>query len=502
MTIMKVPESIRKVKRPKNTVVIATSEKEGLKQYEVKERKKSVYRPGHNPMPVNGAVIGYIYDGRFIERAERLEEKTEVKSYGGSMLAYSLSRDVFEDLCRIYDIKEAGQIYTIALLRVIRKGVTDRRLSSAYECSYLSELMKDVPLSENTVSDLIRKLGGNYSLITRFMQLKASEVVKGHHVAIDGMLKQDSSDVNDLSSFSFKSRIRGVKDISVLYAYDIETREPVCSKIYPGNMIDARAYADFVRESGLKEALFVDDKGFPPSEIEGIVKENPDIGYLTPLKRSTKKGSDDIYLFDTAIRTAKGTVPARKKELENGRFLYCYRDTDEAGSEEKGYLRKNGKSLDCDDYQKKLLKFGTIVLESNKDMDLLTAYNAYSDRWMIELMFKAYKSSLDLDQTRVQGNCSVIGSEFINFLSSLVTSRIMREFEKAGLIDDDSYGDVMDDLNSALKIKKGDQWVLSDTNKGVLEKMYRLNIEKGPEPKEKKKRGRPKKKQDASKTSL
>lgn len=121
---------------------------------------------------------------------------------------------------------------------------------------------------------------------------------------------------------------------------------------------------------------------------------------------------------------------------------------------------------------------------------------------MIELVFKAYKSSLDLDRTRAQENCSVIGNEFINFLSSLVTSRIMREFEKKGLVDDDSYGDVMGDLNSALKIRKGDQWVLSATNKGVLEEMYRLNIEKEPEAKEKKKRGRPKKQQEAKKTSL
>lgn len=121
---------------------------------------------------------------------------------------------------------------------------------------------------------------------------------------------------------------------------------------------------------------------------------------------------------------------------------------------------------------------------------------------MIELVFKAYKSSLDLDRTRVQENCSVIGNEFINFLSSLVTSRIMREFEKKGLVDDDSYGDVMGDLNSALKIRKRDQWVPSATNKGVLEEMYRLNIEKEPEAKEKKKRGRPKKQQEAKKTSL
>jgi hypothetical protein len=38
------------------------------------------------------------------------------------------------------------------------------------------------------------------------------------------MLKQDSSRINDLSAFSYKARLKGCQDISVLYAYDIEKK--------------------------------------------------------------------------------------------------------------------------------------------------------------------------------------------------------------------------------------------------------------------------------------
>ena len=70
-------------------------------------------------------------------------------------------------------------------------------------------------------------------------------MVTEHHVAIDGMLKQDNSGVNDLSKFSYKGRVKGPRDVSVLYAYDIERMEPVCAEVFPGNSIDAASYRSF-----------------------------------------------------------------------------------------------------------------------------------------------------------------------------------------------------------------------------------------------------------------
>ena len=44
---------------------------------------------------------------------------------------------------------------------------------------------------------------------------------------------------------------------------------------------------------------------------------------------------------------------------------------------------------------------------------------------------------------------AVIGSEFINFLSTVATCRIIRKVQSAGLFEDISYGELMDDLSSA-----------------------------------------------------
>ena len=56
---MSVPEEIRKVKRPVNTVVVDSGSK-GLKRYAVRKRNGFVYEKGTNPRPHNGKVVGHI----------------------------------------------------------------------------------------------------------------------------------------------------------------------------------------------------------------------------------------------------------------------------------------------------------------------------------------------------------------------------------------------------------------------------------------------------------
>ena len=51
--------------------------------------------------------------------------------------------------------------------------------------------------------------------------------------------------------------------------------------------------------------------------------------------------------------------------------------------------------------------------------------------------------------TEERGDFSVIGSEFVNFIYTIATCRIIKKTEQAGLLDKMSYGDLMDDLSSA-----------------------------------------------------
>jgi hypothetical protein len=80
-------------------------------------------------------------------------------------------------------------------------------------------------VSQNSICTLLQKIGQDGGKRKRFYLRRMEAVAADHHIAIDGTLIQDTSKVNDLSAFSYKARTKGRKEISVLYAYDIELME-------------------------------------------------------------------------------------------------------------------------------------------------------------------------------------------------------------------------------------------------------------------------------------
>ena len=59
--------------------------------------------------------------------------------------------------------------------------------------------------------------------------------------------------------------------------------------------------------------------------------------------------------------------------------------------------------------------------------------------------------SYTIDVTRVHNDYSVIGSEFCDFLSTLLTFRLLKSFDRAGLLNKMNYGKVMSLLKRAKK---------------------------------------------------
>jgi hypothetical protein len=348
---------------------------------------------------------------------------------------------------------------------------------------------------------LLQKIGQDGCKRKQFYQRRADAVVADHHIAIDGTLKQDTSRVNDLSAFSYKARVKGCREVSLLYAYDIEAMEPVCAEIFPGNCIDASAYVSFIRDNDIRKGIIVADKGFPPKKIESELLKRPDLHFLTPIKRNDVRiNNNEMLAYDGVLEGIGEHVLYKKCSIKGGRFLYAFKNALKAATEEAIYLSKSEKSkpFNHDEYAKKKELFGVIVFESDQDLLPKTAYLCYEDRWLLELVFHRYKSDECLDKTNVQGDFSVIGSEFINFISTVATCRIIRKARFAGLLNDMSYGELMDDLSSAWRMvgapippQSGDGYWVHTLNT-VFQELEALGLSI-PIPKpETKKRGRPK----------
>lgn len=121
--------------------------------------------------------------------------------------------------------------------------------------------------------------------------------------------------------------------------------------------------------------------------------------------------------------------------------------------EEADFIRHSAENYDDARFKEKQARFGTVVLECDLDMEPSEIYEAYSKRWEIETVMRYYKQACEFDETRVHSDYSVYGSEFVSFLSSLLTYRILNDSEKRKVLEEYSYGQMMERLRRAKKIK-------------------------------------------------
>lgn len=498
---MAVPEEIRNIKRPINTIV-EDSGRDTKYRYSVRERGAISYTPGGNPMPSNGKVIGHIIDGVYVPKVAKTISEPESFSYGATAFVHSQSDDIYKDLLAVYPVNDATTIMAIATLLAIKPGIACNRFSTEYNRTFTNVYYPGCAISKNSVTELFKNIGMDDTKRLEFYKKRIEKVDKSHIIAIDGTLKQDNSSVNDFSAYSRKARVKGIKDISILYAFDVDTREPLCSTVYPGNNLDCSTINSFIKKNSLEKGIIVADKGFPLKNIESELKQKPDLHFLLPVKRDAKIVSEyDALSFDVAFHYGDKTLQGKKVDLGNGRFLYSFKDAYLASKEEKVYLDQAIKkgTYTTEAYKEKEERFGTIAFNSDLDLSLKDVYKIYEQRWVLELMFSQYKGDLGLNTTRVQNDYSVIGSEFINFIATVLTSRMCKKAEDCGALNDLSYGDMMEDLSSVWRSKKGeiktpklnDGYWERNTLPSIFELMVKLGL--AIDTTEKKKRGRPRK---------
>ena len=508
---MAIPEEIRRVKRPVNTVVVASG-KNSAKKYAVRSRTGVKYIPGGNPQPIYGKVIGHIVNMEYVPLPVQETHKDENKfpstlSWGGAALLKSVAEDIVRDLLQIFDANRVFTIISMAMLRVLKPHIASNRFATNYKNTFVSVYYPGAALSKNSISTLLSELGQRSDLIELFYQKRIARIEKEHHIAIDGTLRQDTSNVNDLSNFSYKARTKGCEEVSILYAYDIELGEPVCASVFPGNTPDCRAYEEFIRTHNLTKGIIVGDKGYPSSAILQHLKNNKDLHYFNPLKRNSNYIKEyELLKFEKSISVGDSFVLSKKVYVsKENKFLYSFVNSKTSVKEYSGFIANACKqdNFDYETFSQKKDTFGLILFESDLDMSPAEAYNVYKSRWKLEIVFGYYKADITQNQTNVQSDFSVMGAEFINFLSTLLTCRIIDKAQKAGLLKRVNYGTLMDDLNTVRrvvkhtpdniqkKLKKDDPY-WCHVSSIAMDEMIELGLVEVDEPiKPKAKRGRP-----------
>lgn len=251
-------------------------------------------------------------------------------------------------------------------------------------------------------------------------------------------------------------------------------------------MLDNTAFDDFLNTFKPQNSLIMGDKGFVSKETLNNLSSKK-IDYLFPIKRNDKRiGALNLYDYQGTFNDDDDIIEYCKNftkgidDNDETLYFYSYKSMLDETNEKSGYLKNADKkgSYNIESKKKKQDKFGTIVFISNKDMNPKDVYFLYEKRWEIETYFSFYKNFASLNNVRVQGDISIIGSEFINFISSIVSVRIKKLFKEKELNKKYTYPEIMMYLESVKKYRdiESGNWVMTKTLKYVAEIVTKLEI--------------------------
>lgn len=459
---MPIPAEILAVERPKSTRV----KKSGDRWLVI---KRTCRREGKRNIPVDLGTIGEIINGKYVEiRKEPRKRAVDVKDYGQVSLCDRCAGGMLQDLADVWDIADAKKLYCIAVLRAAYGDIRNRDLKLQYETSFLSDMIPGVGLSENTVSAFLDGIGRGLGSITEFMnnRLKAHSTAT---VIVDGMLKDYNSKMSSMSEFSRKGAKKGSRDLSLIYAYSPELGEPLAARPFPGNMLDSTAIGEFMTDTRIERGLMIVDKGFHNDSVFEAIDKKEGMEYLIPLKRNSKLIAR--YGMDKPVEHLAGykdgVVLFRKTRMDNGKWLYAFRDPHTACEQEQAYvLSAAGKDkFSTERYEQLSSRFGLVVFQSKADLDPLVIYMAYLGRWEIEILFNLFKNIIDRSTVNVHNDYRVYATEFINFLSVIIATRVKKLFQEKKLADKYSYKQLMAYISKLKKVRLGEdgQWRTSTT---------------------------------------
>ena len=452
---MPIPKNILSVPRPLNTVV-EDSGVEGLKRYYVRARKGRAEFKNGGTYPLNGKTIGYIYKGKYIAKSELIKpERPPYLSYGSSALVEKHSKDLFLLLTECFDIKVAGQIMAVAHLKIIINHIGSNRYSTHYKTCFTSLYYENLPLSKNVITSLYEKVGNDINARKMFFDLRIKSVQETHNLIIDGTLRQDNSSINNFSASSRKSRQKGVKHHSILYAYDTVTGEPIVSQVYPGNMLDLKCLDSFVNDNNINTGTVIVDKGFSVEGVKKLCKKYKTLHFIVPLRNNnTKIIKYNMLKFTSSFIHMEEFIYCKKSKTYQGTYLYSFQNLGMKEQQTKTVFRKCNNTDNQEDFEKhydKLEYCGAIVFESDLDITPEELYKAYDLRWLLELVFDRYKNDLYFNTTNVQGNSAVVGEEFVNLVATTITTRILKEIDDKGITKKMSFSDMMYDLGRCMR---------------------------------------------------
>lgn len=470
-----VPEEIRKLK-PKGTMVKCISGKYYVYEYFCRKNDLGKW------VTKMGKIVGSIDKeiGFIPNDTHNTDEEITTLEYGQYALALANSRNTIQKLLTVFNVEDAYCIYLMAIIHFVNGFTYLKNVQTYVEQSYLSVLFPSLKLGYRSLASLLDSLGRKQNRVMQFEQLLLNESSK--EIAFDGHVIRSTSHENDLGEYG--NKFMAIKDmqINVLMAYDIQTNQPILSRVYEGGALDKISIKDVIARHTFENTLFIVDRGFYSNENITLFSQNNN-HYIIPLSpnlKTYKEATQDMKLDELFVyeRSKKvSTIEYKEVILKNGKRVIVYRDVNQNALERADYV-KNMKNDNVkytkEQYEKVKDFFGVIILETNLNESVDEVFARYKKRWKIETFFNYFKNNIEYSALKLSDYYLTQGLSFI----MLIVGMIYKEFNEAmPAVQGKSIDDCLLEARFLKAHKLYGTWKITNIKKSLRELMESLNVD-------------------------
>ncbi|MDR0304304.1 MAG: transposase [Chitinispirillales bacterium] len=436
---------------------------------------------------ITGKLLGKITesDGFIESDKERLRkqqlrvESVQVKEYGITSAINALFGDTVNALKKYFP-DSWQRIVCLAYGRLVHRSAL-KNIAYHHSMSYLSELYSDVNLSAKSLSYFLRELGEDRQKIVDFCR---SFNVSDDCILFDGTDIFSYSEEMELPKFS-KSKFGTYDDmINLMCIFSVKSQSPVYYRLLPGNIKDVSAFKLCLKESGVKDAVIVMDRGFASnSNIKAL--EDSELKFIIPLHRNNslidyeKLKTGDKRLLDGYFEHEERIIWHYSVFVDEKKSITVFLDDELRTREQRDYLKRiNNDALDycIDKFHDKQYQLGTIALIENTGKKAAEVFTDYKTRGEVETMIDALKNIVEADRTYMQNEMALEGWMFINLIALKWYYVILNLVKKHDLNKKYSPMDLLLFLTEIKKVKINNQWYDAKTTKTTRELLKKLNI--------------------------
>ncbi|NBW58466.1 hypothetical protein EBR43_11980 [bacterium] len=425
---------------------------------------------------ITGKILGRITENGFKPSGENVQplpqtKEVFVKSSGLGPFVESVISDVLPALKKHFG-DEAESIFCASLMRLAHQSPL-KNMELHFGNDFLSEVFSNVSLSDKKMATLLRDIGGNREKINAFFKEFSKP---GEHILMDMTAIHSQSKEMSLNLPGYNSSGNFDPQANLLLLFSQTQHEPIYYRLLPGNIRDVKSVKLSLKEAGIRDAVFIADKGFY-SENNIIELENTELQYIIPLKRNhrlidykplQKKGKRGLtHHFKFQERFIFCSILKSKE----GKTIYTFLDDRLKLEEEQSYLNRidvqKEDKLSIKEFHQIAHTFGTFSILTNlSEKTPLEIYELYKSRMEVETAFDAFKNTLQADRTYMQNDQSFEGWMFINYLALLAYWRILKLLVIKELLSKVSIKDLLIHLSYIKKIRINGEWHQAEvTNK-------------------------------------